>query len=66
MRAKTIIPGLVAAVAIAISGAYLLHQRGPAVPPLAAAIAPKLTAGATADEVAHAVVMHLADDLRAG
>lgn len=33
---------------------------------LAAALAPKLAAGATADELAHAVVMHLADVLKAG
>lgn len=33
---------------------------------LAAAIAPRLTAGATADELAHAVVIHLAAVLQAG
>jgi len=33
---------------------------------LAAALAPHLAAGATADQVAHAVVMHLAGDLAAG
>jgi hypothetical protein len=33
---------------------------------LAAVIAPKLTAGATADELAHAFIMHLGADLAAG
>lgn len=51
----------------------LTKLLGPAAPApvvdvdaLAAALAPKLTAGATADELAHAVVMHLGADLAAG